>query len=51
MRFWQSAATIPSGMTMFGQDELTGALDQNGFQDVRRLLSGTTQFVGGVLAG
>jgi len=51
LRLWQTAATIPSGMTMFGQDELTGALDLNGFQDVRRLLSGTTQFVGGVLAG
>ena len=51
LRLWQSAATIPSGMTMFGQDELTGALERGGFQDVRRLLSGTTQFVGGVLAG
>ncbi len=51
LRLWQSAATIPAGMTMFGQDELTGALEQNGFVDVRRLLSGTTQFVGGVLAG
>ena len=51
LRLWQSAATIPSGMTMFGQDELTGALKANGFEDVRRLLSGTTQFVGGVLAG
>ena len=38
-------------MTMFGQDELTGALEANGFEDVRLLLSGTTQFVGGVLAG
>jgi ubiquinone/menaquinone biosynthesis C-methylase UbiE len=50
LRLWQSAATIPSGMKMFGQDELTGALKANGFRDVRRLLSGTTQFVGGVLA-
>jgi len=51
LRFWQELATGPSGMHMFGQDELTGALRANGFTDVRRLLSGTTQFVGGVLAG
>lgn len=51
LRLWQALATVPSGMTMFGQDELTGALEANGFEDVRLLLSGTTQFVGGVLAG
>ena len=50
LRLWQTLATVPSGMTMFGQDELTGALAANGFEDVRVLLSGTTQFVGGVLA-
>ncbi len=50
LRLWQSLASVPSGMTMFGQDELTGALTLNGFEDVRLLLSGTTQFVGGVLA-
>lgn len=47
LRLWQSLATVPSGMKMFGQDELTGALEANGFEDVRLLLSGTTQFVGG----
>ncbi len=50
LRLWQALATAPSGMTMFAQEELTGALEANGFEDVRRLLSGTTQFVGGVLA-
>lgn len=47
LRLWQSLATVPSGMKMFGQDELTGALEANGFEDVKLLLSGTTQFVGG----
>ena len=50
LRMWQSLATLPSGIKIFGQDELTAALEANGFQDVRLLLSGTTQFVGGVLA-
>ena len=47
LRLWQAMATVPSGMKMFGQDELTDALAANGFEDVRLLLSGTTQFVGG----
>jgi SAM-dependent methyltransferase len=50
LRLWQTLATVPSGMKMFGQEELTGALRTNGFEDVRVLISGTTQFVGGVLA-
>ena len=50
LRLWQTLATVPSGMKMFGQEEVTGALRTNGFEDVRVLISGTTQFVGGVLA-
>lgn len=51
LRAWQIAGGMQSGMTMFEQDALTGALERNGFVDIRQLLSGSTQFVGGVLGG
>jgi SAM-dependent methyltransferase len=35
-----------SGMKVFGQDEITGALEQRGFRDVRQRMAGLTQFVG-----
>lgn len=38
-----------SGMKMFEQDELTGALRERGYADVRQRLSGLVQFVGGRL--
>ena len=36
-----------SGMRMFERDEITDALAQRGFRDVRRRVTGLTQFVGG----
>ena len=36
-----------SGMRMFEHDEITGALAERGFEDVRQRVSGLTQFVGG----
>jgi ubiquinone/menaquinone biosynthesis C-methylase UbiE len=38
-----------SGMKIFEQDELTGALRERGYADVRQRLSGLVQFVGGRL--
>ncbi len=38
-----------SGMRVFEPDEITGALDQRGFVDVRQRVSGLVQFVGGRL--
>jgi ubiquinone/menaquinone biosynthesis C-methylase UbiE len=40
-----------SGMKMFEQDELTGALSERGYTDIRQRLSGLVQFVGGRLEG
>jgi SAM-dependent methyltransferase len=39
-----------SGMRVFGRDEITGALEERGFADVRQRIAGLTQFVGGRLA-
>jgi hypothetical protein len=36
-----------SGMRMFERDEITTALADRGFVDVRQRISGLTQFVGG----
>jgi SAM-dependent methyltransferase len=36
-----------SGMRMFDRDEITGALSDRGLTDVRRRVTGLTQFVGG----
>jgi len=36
-----------SGMRMFEHDEITGALAERGFEDVRQRVAGLTQFVGG----
>lgn len=49
LRAWQIAGSMQSGMTMFEPDALTGALERNGFTDVKQLTTGATQFVGGVL--
>lgn len=39
-----------SGMRVFGQDEVVGALQERGYEDVHQRLSGLVQFVGGHLA-
>jgi SAM-dependent methyltransferase len=49
LRTWQSVAVAQSGMRLFELDELTGALEQQGFEDVRQLATGSTQFVGAAL--
>jgi SAM-dependent methyltransferase len=49
LRLGQDLAVLPSGMRLFEVDELTGALRLLGFTEVRRLATGWTQFVGGVL--
>jgi SAM-dependent methyltransferase len=38
-----------SGQRMFERDEITGALEQRGFKDVRQRIGGLAQFVGGRL--
>jgi SAM-dependent methyltransferase len=38
-----------SGMRLFRQDEIVGALQERGFEDVHQRLSGMVQFVGGRL--
>jgi len=35
-----------TGLRVFGRDEITGALEERGFEDVRRQISGFAQFVG-----
>ena len=47
LRIAARAVGTGSGMRVFGQDELTGALQQRGFRDLRQRLAGLTQFVGG----
>jgi ubiquinone/menaquinone biosynthesis C-methylase UbiE len=49
LRLGQELAVLPAGMRLFGVDELTGALERLGFAEVRRLATGWTQFVGGLL--
>jgi SAM-dependent methyltransferase len=49
LRTWQSLAVSQSGMRLFELDELTGTLDRLGFEDVRQLATGSTQFVGAAL--
>jgi SAM-dependent methyltransferase len=39
-----------SGMRVFDRDEITGALEERGFTDVRQRIAGLTQFAGGRLA-
>ena len=49
LRTFEAVAGRRGGMRMFEQDEITGALEQRGFTDIRRRMSGFTQFVGGRL--
>jgi len=50
LRTVQDVATARSGVVMFDQDEVAGALRSRGFEDVRQRVTGVTQFVGGRLA-
>jgi SAM-dependent methyltransferase len=49
LRTFESVIGSRSGMRMFEQDEITGALERRGFVEIRQRLSGFTQFVGGRL--
>jgi ubiquinone/menaquinone biosynthesis C-methylase UbiE len=49
LRAVESALQARSGARMFERDELTGALEQRGFTEIRQRLTGITQFVGGRL--
>jgi ubiquinone/menaquinone biosynthesis C-methylase UbiE len=40
-----------TGLRMFGRDEVTRALEERGFEDVRRRVTGLAQFVGARRAG
>lgn len=45
----EQLAVARSGVRLFGPDELTDALRERGFDDVRQRIAGVTQFVGGRL--
>ena len=47
IRTLNGLATARSGMRMFESDEITGALEERGFDDVSQRITGLTQFVGG----
>ncbi|MEX0992916.1 MAG: methyltransferase domain-containing protein [Solirubrobacterales bacterium] len=49
-RGYKSMLAARSGMRMFEQDEITGALLERGFADMQQTLTGLTQFVGGQLS-
>jgi ubiquinone/menaquinone biosynthesis C-methylase UbiE len=50
LRTFESLVGRRSGMRMFEQDEITGALERRGFTEIRQRISGFTQFVGGRLS-
>jgi ubiquinone/menaquinone biosynthesis C-methylase UbiE len=47
LRTFQALATARSGAVMFDKEEVTEALRERGYQDVRQRVAGVTQFVGG----
>ena len=46
LRAWDGFLGARSGMRMFERDEITGALEERGFVQVRQRVTGLTQFVG-----
>jgi ubiquinone/menaquinone biosynthesis C-methylase UbiE len=50
IRTFESMLSGQSGMYMFERDEIVIALEARGFTDIRQLVAGFTQFVGGELA-
>jgi SAM-dependent methyltransferase len=50
MRSWDDRIGRAGGLRMFEQDEIVGALEDHGFRDVSRRITGFAQFVGGRLA-
>ena len=51
LRTWESVAGARGGMRLFERNEVTRGLERRGFDDVRQLVTGVTQFVGGTRAG
>ncbi|MEK6228550.1 MAG: methyltransferase domain-containing protein [Actinomycetota bacterium] len=51
LRTWESVAGTRSGMRLFEREEVTRGLERRGFDDVKQLVTGVTQFVGGTRAG
>ena len=51
LRTCESVAGTRSGMRLFERDEVTRGLERRGFDDVKQLVTGVTQFVGGTRAG
>lgn len=49
LRAAQAVAERRSGMRMFEAEEVSGALEERGYGEIRRRLTGLTQFVGGRL--
>jgi ubiquinone/menaquinone biosynthesis C-methylase UbiE len=49
LRTFESLMERRSGMRMFEQREITGALERRGFTEIRQRIAGFTQFVGGRL--
>ncbi|MEX2253381.1 MAG: methyltransferase domain-containing protein [Thermoleophilaceae bacterium] len=47
LRASESLVSRASGMRMFERDEITGALRERGFGEVRQRITGVTQFIGG----
>ena len=47
LRTLNRVAGARSGMRVFGREEITGALAERGFVDVRQRVAGLTQYVGG----
>ena len=51
LRTWEWVAGGRSGMRLFEREEVTRGLERRGFEDVKQLVTGVTQFVGGTRAG
>jgi ubiquinone/menaquinone biosynthesis C-methylase UbiE len=51
LRVPEALVSRVSGMRMFERDEVTGALRERGFGEVRQRITGVTQFVGGEKTG
>jgi ubiquinone/menaquinone biosynthesis C-methylase UbiE len=50
MRTFEALAQARTGMRMFEQDDIVGALEDRGYVEIRQRVTGFTQFVGGRLA-
>ncbi len=51
LRTFESLVEMRSGMRMFERWEITDALEERGYVEIRQRITGVTQFIGGRLAG